>query len=138
MASLTNALAGGALIGIAAGGLILINGRVAGISGILGGAIKGRPGLWRWTFLAGLLAAGLLGQAFSLQVGSSAGEIPGSLATLILAGTLVGLGTAIGSGCTSGHGVCGIANLSPRSFVAMIVFIAVAAATVFAVRHLGV
>jgi len=138
MASLTNALAGGALIGIAAAGLILVNGRVAGISGILGGAIKGRPGLWRWTFLAGLLAAGLLGQAFSLQVGSSAGEIPGSLATLILAGTLVGLGTAIGSGCTSGHGVCGIANLSPRSFVATIVFIAVAAATVFAVRHLGV
>ena len=138
MASLTNALAGGALIGIAAAGLILVNGRVAGISGILGGAIKGRPGLWRWTFLAGLLAAGLLGQAFSLQVGSPTGEIPGSLATLLLAGTLVGLGTAIGSGCTSGHGVCGISNLSPRSFVATIVFIAVAAATVFAVRHLGV
>jgi uncharacterized membrane protein YedE/YeeE len=138
MASLTNALAGGALIGIAAAGLILVNGRVAGISGILGGAIKGRPGLWRWTFLAGLLAAGLLGQAFSLQVGSPTGEIPESLATLLLAGTLVGLGTAIGSGCTSGHGVCGISNLSPRSFVATIVFIAVAAATVFAVRHLGV
>ena len=138
MAYFTNALTGGALIGIAAAGLILVNGRVAGISGILGGAIKGRPGLWRWTFLAGLLAAGLLGQAFSLQVGSSAGEIPGRLATLLLAGLLVGLGTAIGSGCTSGHGVCGIANLSPRSFVATIVFIAVAAATVFAVRHLGV
>jgi len=138
MAYFTNALTGGALIGIAAAGLILVNGRVAGISGILGGAIKGRPGLWRWTFLAGLLAAGLLGQAFSLQVGSSTGEIPGSLATLLLAGLLVGLGTAIGSGCTSGHGVCGIANLSPRSFVATIVFIAVAAATVFAVRHLGV
>ena len=138
MASLTNALAGGALIGIAASGLILVNGRVAGISGILGSVIKGRPGLWRWGFLAGLLAAGLLGRAFSLQVGASTGEIPGSLPTLALAGILVGLGTAIGTGCTSGHGVCGISNLSPRSFVATIVFMAVAAATVFAVRHLGI
>jgi uncharacterized protein len=138
MASLINALAGGALIGVAAAGLILVNGRVAGISGILGGAIKGHPGLWRWTFLAGLLAAGLLGQAFSLQVGSSTGQIPASLPTLLLAGILVGLGTAIGGGCTSGHGVCGIANLSPRSFVATIVFITVASVTVFAVRHLGV
>ena len=137
MASFTNALFGGALIGTATAGLLLINGRVAGISGILGGAIKGRPGLWRWTFLAGLIAAGLLGQAFSFQVGSSTGEIPASLPTLLLAGTLVGLGTAIGGGCTSGHGVCGISNLSPRSFVATIVFITVAAATVFAVRHLG-
>jgi len=138
MSSLTNALAGGALIGAATAGLLLINGRVAGISGILGGAIKGRPGLWRWAFLAGLIAAGLLGQAFSFQVGGSTGEIPANLPTLLLAGTLVGLGTAIGSGCTSGHGVCGISNLSPRSFAATIVFISVAAATVFAVRHLGV
>ena len=137
MASLTNALFGGALIGIATAGLLLANGRVAGISGILGGAIKGRPGLWRWAFLAGLIAAGLLGRAFSFQVGSSTGEIPASFPTLLLAGTLVGLGTAIGGGCTSGHGVCGISNLSPRSFVATIVFITVAAATVFAVRHLG-
>ncbi len=138
MGSLTNAVAGGALIGIAAAGLLLINGRVAGISGILGGAIKGSSGLWRWTFLAGLIAAGLIAQAFSVPVGSSTGEIPASLPTLLVAGTLVGLGTAIGSGCTSGHGVCGIANLSPRSLVATAVFIAVAAATVFVVRHLGV
>ena len=137
MASWINALAGGALIGIAAAGLILVNGRVAGISGILGSAIKGRAGLWRWSFLAGLLAAGLLGRAFSLQVGTSTGEIPGSLPTLAFAGILVGLGTAIGTGCTSGHGVCGISNLSPRSFTATIVFMAVAATTVFAVRHLG-
>ena len=138
MSSFTNALTGGAMIGVAAGGLILVNGRVAGISGILGGAIKGRHGLWRWTFLAGLFAAGLLAQAFSFQVGSSTGEIPGTVPMLLLAGTFVGLGTAIGSGCTSGHGVCGIANLSPRSLAATIVFMAVAAATVFAVRHLGV
>lgn len=138
MASLIDALAGGALIGIAASGLILVNGRVAGISGILGSALKGRAGLWRWGFLAGLLAAGLIGRAAGLQVGAAAGEIPGSLPTLAFAGILVGLGTAIGTGCTSGHGVCGISNLSPRSFVATIVFMAVAAATVFAVRHLGV
>jgi len=138
MASLTNALAGGALIGAASAGLLLINGRVAGISGILGAAIKGRLGLWRWTFLVGLIAAGFLGQALSVPVGAATGEIPASLPTLLLAGTLVGLGTAIGGGCTSGHGVCGISNLSPRSIVATIVFIAVAAATVFAVRHLGV
>jgi uncharacterized protein len=136
--TLTNAAAGGALIGIATAGLLLINGRVAGISGILGGAIKDSSGLWRWTFLAGLIAAGLIAQAFSVPVGSSTGEIPASLPTLLLAGTLVGFGTAIGSGCTSGHGVCGIANLSPRSLVATIVFIAVAVITVFAVRHLGV
>jgi uncharacterized membrane protein YedE/YeeE len=138
MTSLTNALAGGALIGAATAGLLLVNGHVAGISGILGGAIKGRSGLWRWTFLAGLIAAGLLGRAFSFSVGSSTGEIPASLPTLLLAGALVGLGTAIGSGCTSGHGVCGISNLSPRSVLATIVLIAVAAATVFVVRHLGV
>ncbi|HWJ18573.1 MAG TPA: hypothetical protein VNR65_07600, partial [Geobacterales bacterium] len=101
MASFTNALFGGALIGAATAGLLLINGRVAGISGILAAAIKGRPGLWRWAFLAGLIAAGLLGRAVSLPVGSSTGEIPASLPTLLLAGTLVGLGTAIGSGCTS-------------------------------------
>ena len=137
MASLTNALAGGALIGAATAGLLLINGRVAGISGILGGALKGRHELWRWTFLSGLVAAGLLGRVFSLQVGSTTGVIPANLPTLLLAGTLVGVGTAIGGGCTSGHGVCGIANLSPRSVVATIVFIVVAAATVFAVEHLG-
>ncbi len=138
MGSVTNALAGGALIGAASAGLLLVNGRVAGISGILGGAIKGRHGLWRWTFIVGLIAAGWLGQAFSFHVGSSTGEVPASLPTLLLAGLLVGLGTAIGGGCTSGHGVCGISNLSPRSLVATIVFIAVAAATVFAVRHLGI
>ena len=138
MASLTNALAGGALIGASSAGLLLINGRVAGISGILGRAMSGDSGLWRWAFLAGLLAAGLLGQAFSWHVGSSSGEIPASLTTLFLAGILVGLGCAIGGGCTSGHGVCGISNLSRRSLVATIVFMAVAAVTVFAVRHLGV
>ncbi len=137
--ALTNALAGGALIGASTAGLLLFNGRVAGISGILGGAVKAQAGLWRWTFLAGLIAAGYLARPLELgQVGSSTGEIPASLPALALAGVLVGFGTAIGSGCTSGHGVSGIANLSLRSFVATIVFIAVAVATVYAVRHLGV
>ncbi len=138
MASLTNALAGGALIGVASAGLLLINGRVAGISGILGRAVTGHSGLWRWAFLAGLLAAGLIGQVFSLQVGGASGHPPATLPTLLLAGILVGLGSAVGSGCTSGHGVCGISNLSLRSLAATVVFMAVAAATVFAVRHLGV
>ncbi len=139
MAAWTNALAGGALIGAATAGLLLVNGRVAGISGILGGAIKARRGLWRWTFLAGLVAAGFLAQQFQLaHVGSSTGEIPAGIVTLVIAGALAGFGTALGGGCTSGHGVSGISNLSPRSLVATIVFIAVAAATVYAVRHLGV
>jgi uncharacterized protein len=139
MAAWTNAVAGGALIGAATAGLVLVNGRVAGISGIIGGAIKGHRGLWRWTFLAGLMAAGFLAREFHLaQVGSSTGEIPASIATLVIAGALVGFGTAVGGGCTSGHGVSGISNLSPRSVIATAVFIAVAAATVYGVRHLGV
>ncbi len=139
MSSVTNALAGGALIGASSAGLLLVNGRVAGISGILGGAIKARSGLWRWTFLAGLIASGFIAETFHLrQVGSPDGEIPASLALLVVAGALVGFGTAIGNGCTSGHGVSGISNLSPRSLVATLVFISVAAATVYAVRHLGI
>jgi uncharacterized membrane protein YedE/YeeE len=138
MAAWTNAVAGGALIGAATAGLLLVNGRIAGISGILGGAIKARRGFWRWTFLAGLVAAGYLALQFNLaQVGSSTGEIPASIVTLVVAGLLVGFGTAVGGGCTSGHGVSGISNLSPRSIVATVVFIAVAVATVYAVRHLG-
>jgi uncharacterized protein len=139
MAAWTNALAGGALIGAATAGLLLVNGRVAGVSGILGGAIKAQRGAWRWTFLAGLIAAGILAQQFNLaQVGSSTGEIPAGIVTLVIAGALAGFGTAVSNGCTSGHGVSGISNLSPRSLVATVIFIAVAAATVYAVRHLGV
>lgn len=139
MPSLTNALAGGALIGAASAGLLLINGRVAGISGILGSAARGRAGLWRWTFLAGLIAAGFLAPLLEWgRVGSSTGEIPANFTTLAIAGVLVGFGTTVGNGCTSGHGVCGISNLSLRSFVATVIFMAVAAVTVFAVRHLGV
>lgn len=138
MASITHALIGGALIGAASAGLLLVNGRIAGVSGILGGAIKGKSGLWRWTFLAGLIAAGFLVPALGLgKTGSSTGEIPASLPVLALAGVLVGFGTTLGSGCTSGHGVCGISNLSARSLAATLIFIGAGAATVFALRHLG-
>jgi uncharacterized protein len=139
MASLANALAGGALIGAGSASLLLINGRVAGISGILGRAVKGQSGAWRWAFLVGLIAAGFFSSFFlSTRVGSSTGEIPASLPVLAIAGLLVGIGTAISTGCTSGHGVCGLSNLSLRSLVATLIFMAVAAATVFGVRHVGV
>ena len=124
-------LAGGGLIGAAAGVLILFNGRIAGISGILGRVLRGEvgSGSWRVVFLAGLLLPGLL-------LGNGGPQFSTGPWTLGLAGLLVGYGTAIGSGCTSGHGVCGLANLSPRSLVATLVFIAVAMATVLVTRGL--
>lgn len=130
-----SALAGGALIGLAASLLMAGNGRVAGISGILGGALKpdasGRS--WRLAFLLGLpLGALLTGVA-----GVETPPLPeGNLPLLLGAGLLVGLGTQIGGGCTSGHGVCGLARGSRRSLTATAVFMAVAVATVFVQRHL--
>jgi uncharacterized protein len=125
-----------ALIGAAVAGLLLVNGRIAGISGIVGSAVRGEAGLWRWAFLAGLILAGTAASFTGWgHVGGADGAIPGSVATLALAGLLVGAGTAVGSGCTSGHGVCGISNLSPRSLVATLIFIIVAAVTVYVVRH---
>lgn len=134
MAGPIEALAGGALIGTAAAGLLLVNGRIAGISGILARAVRPGAAPWQWAFVAGLLVAGLAARlwgvepapAFALQ----------SVPMLIAAGLIVGIGTRIGSGCTSGHGVCGLANLSPRSLVATLVFMTIAAATVFVTRHL--
>ncbi len=138
MAFFTDAAIGGALIGAAVGGLLLVNGRIAGVSGILGAAVNGQSGLWRWTFLAGLIAAGWLAPLIGLGgPGPEFGFIPGSFATLAIAGVLVGFGTAIGTGCTSGHGVCGLSNLSFRSFAAVAIFMTVAAVTVFLTRHLG-
>lgn len=130
---------GGALIGLAAGLFALFNGRIAGISGILGGLLSlSRPRLtgdtgWRLAFLGGLLAAPWLasglGHAPSITVEANT-------PTLIVAGLLVGIGTRYGSGCTSGHGVCGLSRGSPRSLVATAVFMGAGAATVFAWRHL--
>ncbi len=128
-----SALAGGALIGIAATALYASIGRIAGISGIAGGLLRGSAdAAWRIAFLAGLVigAAGVAHLA-----GMAAPRIDTSWPVLVLGGLLVGFGTQLGGGCTSGHGVCGIARLSPRSIVATLVFMAAAMVTVFLVRH---
>ena len=128
------ALAGGAIIGLAAGAFVLLNGRIAGISGIAGGllaAAKGDIG-WRIAFLAGLIGAPL---AFQMVAPLPDVQIEAGTATLIAAGLLVGIGTRYGSGCTSGHGVCGISRFSPRSLIATAAFMAAGFVTVFVVRH---
>lgn len=129
------ALAGGALIGLAASLLILLNGRIAGISGVLGGLLRPAPReiAWRAAFLIGLVAAPWL-YASITQLPTV--HIEASEGLLVAAGLLVGLGTRYGSGCTSGHGVCGLSRLSPRSLAATLVFMAAGFATVYVVRHL--
>lgn len=126
------ALEGGLLIGFAASLLLLFNGQIAGISGVLGSLVEGRGGSWRWLFLGGLVSAVLL-------VRLAGGAVPGALSLgwplLIGSGLLVGFGTRLGSGCTSGHGLCGLGNLSTRSLVATLTFMAVAFVTVYVVRH---
>jgi uncharacterized protein len=132
-----SALAGGAMIGAAAALFAVLNGRLAGISGILGGLLAPERGdvSWRLAFVLGLVAAPIVFAAFAAL---PAVQIEGGYAVLAAAGLLVGLGTRYGSGCTSGHGVCGIARLSPRSIVATLVFMAAGFATVFAARHLAI
>jgi uncharacterized protein len=127
--------AGGALIGVAAAILVLMNGRIAGVSGIVGGLLAPRGGEagWRIAFIAGLLAAPLLAGAVELL---PAARIDAGLGTLVVAGLLVGAGTSYGSGCTSGHGVCGLSRLSARSLVATAAFMGAGMATVFVLRHL--
>lgn len=135
--NLIGGLIGGVLIGCAADLLLLVNGRIAGISGILGGLVSRSSTWaersWRLAFIAGLIAgAGLyaaLSNGLSVQLQSSHGM-------LVVAGLLVGFGTCLGSGCTSGHGVCGLARRSRRSLAATLVFMVVAALTVFLTRHL--
>ena len=133
-----SALLGGALIGVAAGMFILLNGRIAGISGVRGGLLRpaslasGDAG-WRIAFVLGLLVAPLVYLAFAAW---PAVEVDASYGALVLAGLLVGVGTRYGAGCTSGHGVCGISRLSPRSLAATACFMAAGFATVYAVRHL--
>jgi uncharacterized membrane protein YedE/YeeE len=128
-------LAGGLLIGLAAAGFVLLNGRIAGISGILGGLLRPARGdvAWRLAFLFGLAAAPL---AWMLAAPLPRLSIDAGPATLVLAGLLVGLGTRYGAGCTSGHGVCGISRLSPRSLAATAAFMLAGFATVFVLRHL--
>jgi uncharacterized membrane protein YedE/YeeE len=128
-------LFGGALIGVAAAMLVLLCGRIAGISGIVGWLIAMRRGdiAWRLAFVAGLLAAP---SAMVLMGRELAPRIDAGLGMLLAAGLLVGLGTRYGAGCTSGHGVCGLSRLSPRSLVATGAFMAAGIATVFVTRHL--
>jgi uncharacterized membrane protein YedE/YeeE len=129
-------LAGGALIGLAAALLILGSGRIAGISGIMGGLFRPAAGDtgWRIAFVVGLLAAPLV---WGLFAALPAVQSDADSATLVIAGLLVGVGTRYGSGCTSGHGVCGLSRLSPRSLVATLAFMGAGFVTVHVVRHLA-
>jgi len=128
-------LAGGVLIGMAAAMFVLLNGRIAGISGILGGLLKPAEGdvSWRLAFVLGLVASPLLYALFAVV---PTPHIEASWGALVLAGLLVGVGTRYGSGCTSGHGVCGLSRLSPRSLAATVAFMGAGFVTVFVIRHL--
>lgn len=130
------ALIGGVLIGLAAAMFVLLNGRIAGISGVMGGLFKPTQGdvAWRAVFVLGLVAAPSVYALFSALPRP---QVDASWAALAVAGLLVGVGTRYGSGCTSGHGVCGLARLSPRSLVATVTFMGAGFATVFAIRHVS-
>lgn len=130
-----SSLAGGVLIGVAAALFALCNGRIAGISGIVGGLLRPRHGDvgWRAAFVIGLIVAPLLYPLFAplpeIRIEAGTGSV-------VLAGLLVGVGTRYGAGCTSGHGICGLSRRSPRSVVATLSFMAAGFATVFVMRHL--
>jgi uncharacterized membrane protein YedE/YeeE len=129
-----SSLTGGLLIGVATAMFLLFNGRIAGISGILGGLLRpvvGDSG-WRIAFLSGLLSAPLV-YGFAARLPPV--RVDADMTTLVVAGLLVGAGTRYGSGCTSGHGVCGLSRLSPRSMIATASFMLAGFVTVFIVRH---
>lgn len=130
-----SALAGGILLGLATGLFVLANGRIAGISGLLGSLLnpKASGRLDSLLFVAGLLLAPWLWQVFAAL---PAIEMQAGVPGLLLAGLLVGFGARLGSGCTSGHGICGLSRLSPRSLIATLCFMGTGFATVFVVRHL--
>ena len=131
------AVIGGVLIGLSAVLLMAFSGRIAGVSGIVGGLMPPKPASdrsWRLSFVLGLVLAPLI---LNMATGASGIGAPAvDYPLLLAAGVLVGAGTAVGGGCTSGHGICGMARLSPRSAVAVTVFIAAAIVTVFVTRHL--
>ena len=129
-------LAGGIFLGLASALFILLNGRILGISGIVGGLLRPKAGEtgWRIAFVLGMLVAPAL---YWLLTGTAVpATIDAGWGTIVLAGLLVGVGTRYGAGCTSGHGVCGLARLSPRSLVATLAFMAAGFVTVFVLRHL--
>jgi uncharacterized membrane protein YedE/YeeE len=130
-----SSLLGGMLIGLAAAMLVLLNGRIAGISGVLGGLLTPVRGdlLWRLAFVGGIVAAPLI---YTLFKAVPSVQIDADYAMLVLAGLLVGVGTRYGAGCTSGHGVCGLSRLSLRSLAATATFMGAGFVTVFVVRHL--
>jgi uncharacterized protein len=128
------ALVGGVLIGISSTILLAFNGRIAGISGIVNGAITfAKADIWRWVFLLGMVLGGAIYEyGLATQPTPTSTFVP---AAMIIGGFLVGFGTRMGSGCTSGHGVCGLGRLSTRSLVAVLTFLSTAMLTVFIVRH---
>ncbi|MDR6153362.1 putative membrane protein YedE/YeeE [Acidovorax delafieldii] len=128
------ALAGGVLLGLASALFVLLNGRILGISGIVGGLLRPRAGDmgWRLAFLLGMLVAPGL---YWLVVGPTQPRIDATWGMVVIAGLLVGVGTRYGSGCTSGHGVCGLSRMSPRSLVATLAFMGAGFITVFLIRH---
>ncbi|MDP4546271.1 MAG: YeeE/YedE family protein [Marinobacter sp.] len=130
-----SALAGGILVGLAAASFLLFNGRIAGISGILGGLLTPvrNDMLWRMAFLGGLIGTPIVWKLFAELPKI---EVNAGFPAIIIAGLLVGIGTRYGSGCTSGHGVCGLSRLSPRSLVATLSFMATGFITVYVIRHL--
>lgn len=129
------ALAGGMLIGLAAAILILMNGRIAGVSGIIGGLLRPHKGdlAWRFAFVGGLILAAVI---YGLFYALPEVQIDASWSVITIAGLLVGVGTRYGSGCTSGHGICGISRLSPRSMAATAIFMVAGFITVYLLRHL--
>jgi uncharacterized protein len=129
-----SAMIGGGVIGLATALLLLVNGRVAGISGIVGGLLRPRTGefVWRLAFIVGLILAPLAYAIFGFR---TLATIDAGYPALIAAGLLVGIGTRYAGGCTSGHGVCGLSRLSPRSLVATLAFMAAGVITVYVVRH---
>lgn len=129
-----SSLAGGVLIGLAAASFVLFNGRIAGISGIIGGVLRPANGHrgWRVAFIGGLVIAPMLWRSFAPLPPM---ELTAAPWLIVLAGLLVGIGTRYGAGCTSGHGVCGLARLSGRSLAATLSFMAAGFATVFILRH---
>jgi uncharacterized membrane protein YedE/YeeE len=134
MFAYTTPLIGGLIIGLSSVALLLLLGRIAGISGIVWGAVSAQPdNAWRWLFVVGLLAGPLLYHGLSGVPYPTASALPWWQA--LLGGALVGFGTKMGSGCTSGHGVCGLGRLSPRSLVATLTFMATGIATVYVIRH---